>query len=715
MLPISNQISAGNVPLRRLQRLARLYGIQLAYHDAFGQIREASPESLLGALRALGAPVESLDHVPDALRERRQQMWRRVLRPVMVAWDGVPPGARLRLEARRAVGQASFRIRLESGLEQRWAFDISQAPVERAVQLGGTNYVSKKIVLPVGLPAGYHQLQVELAGECVESLLIVAPRRAYAEPPKTWGVFLPLYALHSQRSWGGGDFSDFEEMANWVAELGGSVVSTLPFLASYLGELFDPSPYSPASRLFWNEFFVDPRRVEEFARCEAVRRLVESSAFRQEVEALRATPMVDYRRQMALKRQVLEEMARWLVPEKSDRYAAFQRYVDLHPPVEDYAQFRAVVERRQAPWTEWPEPLRSGVLRPGDYDEDAKRYHLYAQWLAEGQVSALAANMRSTGVKLYLDFPLGVHPQGYDVWRHREVFAVKASSGAPPDTVFTGGQNWGSPPLHPEKICEQGYGYMISCLRQQLAHAGMLRIDHVMGFHRLFWIPQGLEARDGVYVSYRAEEFYAILSLESHRHKVLTVGENLGTVPDSVNATMSRHRVQKLYVAEYEIWPDPALALRPLRRNCVASLNTHDMPTFAAFLKGQDIEDRVQLGLLKGEEARREHEERRAVRAALATFLSEKGQSPISWEEPELLLRGCLEWLAAQPARVVLVNLEDLWLETEPQNVPGTSLERPNWRRKARYSWEDFRGMAPVVELLRNLSDLRRQKENAAS
>ncbi|MBI1956493.1 MAG: 4-alpha-glucanotransferase, partial [Acidobacteria bacterium] len=513
---MSNQSSAGNAPLRRLQRLAHLYGIQLAYHDAFGQFREASPESLLGALRALGAPVESLDHVPDALRERRQQMWRRVLKPVMVAWDGVPPGARLRLEARRAAGQTGFRIRLESGLEQSWAFDITQAPVERAVQLEGTNYVSKKIVLPAGLPAGYHQLRVELAGECFESLLIVAPQRAYAEPPKTWGVFLPLYALHSQRSWGGGDFSDCEALADWVAELGGGVVSTLPFLASFLGELFDPSPYSPASRLFWNEFFVDPRRVEEFTRCEAVRRLVESSEFQQEVEALRASPLVDYRRQMALKRRVLEEMARWLVPEKSDRYAAFQRYVDLHPTVEDYAQFRAVVERRQAPWTEWPEPLRSGVLRPGDYDEDAKRYHLYAQWLAEEQVSALAAKMRSTDLKLYLDFPLGVHPQGYDVWRYREVFAVNASSGAPPDTIFTGGQNWGSPPLHPEKIREQGYGYMISCLRQQLAHAGMLRIDHVMGFHRLFWIPHGLEARYGVYVSYRAEEFYAILSLESH-------------------------------------------------------------------------------------------------------------------------------------------------------------------------------------------------------
>ncbi|MBI4460359.1 MAG: 4-alpha-glucanotransferase, partial [Acidobacteria bacterium] len=434
---MSGQVSTGNTQWRRLQRLARLYGIQLAYHDAFGRFREASPESLLGALRALGAPVETLDHVPDALRERRQQMWRRVLKPVIVAWDGIPPRTRLRLEAHRASGQAKFLLRLESGLEQNWAFDLSLAPVERAVQLEGTSYVARKIVLPAGLPAGYHKLRVEFAGQCYESLLIVAPQRVYEKQPQTWGVFLPLYALHSRRSWGGGNFSDFEALADWVAELGGGVVSTLPFSAAFLRELFDPSPYSPASRQFWNEFFVDPEKVEEFARCQAVQRLVESSEFQQEVEALRAAPLVDYQRQMALKRQVLEEMVRWLAQEKSERGAAFHRYVDLHPTVEDYAQFRAAVERRQAPWTEWPEPLRSGLLRPGDYDEEAKRYHLYAQWLAEEQVSSLAAKTRSAGLKLYLDLPLGVHPYSYDVWRNREVFAVNASTGAPPDTVFT--------------------------------------------------------------------------------------------------------------------------------------------------------------------------------------------------------------------------------------------------------------------------------------
>ncbi|MBI3896252.1 MAG: 4-alpha-glucanotransferase [Acidobacteria bacterium] len=709
------QINTGDASLRGLRRLARLYGIQLAYHDAFGRFREASPESLLGTLRALCAPIEHLDHVGEALRERRQQIWRRVLRPVIVAWDGVPPRTRLRLEAHRASGQADFQIRLENGLEQRWAYDLELAPIEKAIQLEGTGYVAKRMVLPEGLPAGYHRLRLEFGGQIFESLIIVAPQRVYEERWKTWGVFLPLYALHSGRSWGGGDISDFEELADWVAELGGGVVSALPLHAAFLEELFDPSPYSPASRLFWNEIFVDPRKAEEFTRCAAARQLVESSEFQQEVEALRAAPLVDYRRQFVLKRRVLEKMAQWLTQEKSDRGIAFRRHVDSHPLAADYARFRAVVEQRKSPWTEWPERLRGGVLRKGDYAEDAKLYHLYAQWLAEEQVSALADKTRSAGLKLYLDFPLGVHPQGFDVWRYREIFAVNASTGAPPDTVFTGGQNWGTPPLHPEKIREQGYEYVISCLRHQFSHAGMLRFDHVMGFHRLFWVPKGMESRDGVYVRYRPEEFYAIVSLESHRQRVLTVGENLGTVPHHVNTMMSHHGVQKLYVAEYEIWPDPAQALRPPQPDCVASLNTHDMPTFASFLTGKDIEDRLQLGLVKEEEAGHEQEARRAAREALAVFLSGKGPSPVRWEESPLLLRRCLAWLAEQPPQVVLVNLEDLWLETEPQNIPGTSFERPNWRYKTRYAWEDIRGMAQVLELLRDLSGLRKQKESAGS
>jgi 4-alpha-glucanotransferase len=198
--------------------------------------------------------------------------------------------------------------------------------------------------------------------------------------------------------------------------------------------------------------------------------------------------------------------------------------------LEDYAAFRAVVEKRRRPWPAWPKPLSSGTIAPADYDQDACVYHLYAQWLAEQQLAAFSSAARQRGPGLYLDFPLGVHRLGYDPWRYRGTFVTDASGGAPPDAVFTQGQNWAFPPLHPELIRAQGYRYLIECLRRQLAYATFLRIDHVMSLHRLYWIPNGWLARDGVYVRYRPDELYAILCLESHRHRASIVGENLGTV-----------------------------------------------------------------------------------------------------------------------------------------------------------------------------------------
>src|SRR3990172_6909058 len=248
----------------------------------------------------------------------------------------------------------------------------------------------------------------------------------------------------------------------------------------------------------------------------------------------------------------------WTGPAGGGRgWAGFGGLVAGHPEVEDYARFRATGERQRAPWPSWSRPLCDGVLTEGDYDERARRYHLYVQWVAREQIRVLSEHSRRAGVNLYLDLPLGVHPHSYDVWREREAFVLGVSGGAPPDVVFTQGQDWGFPPLHPEAIREQGYRYVIAYLRHQLQHTTLLRIDHVMGLHRLFWIPKGLEARDGVCVRYPAEELYAIFCLESHRHRASIVGENLGTVPAYVNSAMARHNLHRMYVLQYELDPGP--------------------------------------------------------------------------------------------------------------------------------------------------------------
>jgi 4-alpha-glucanotransferase len=308
------------------------------------------------------------------------------------------------------------------------------------------------------------------------------------------------------------------------------------------------------------------------------------------------------------------------------------------------------------------------------------------------QMREVANAARRLGSGLYLDFPLGVNASGYDAQRYAHVFANGVNVGAPPDLFFTKGQNWGFPPFDPDALREDRYDYFRKAIRHHVSHAGILRIDHVMGLHRLYWIPPGLDAKDGVYVRYPAEELYAILTLESQRHGCTIVGEDLGTVPAEVPKMMSRHGLRRMYVVQYEIKPaNPPLAPPPA--TSIASLNTHDMPAFAAWWGGRDIDDRVAQGLLDDVGARREREIRERMRRALDAHDVAKA------------LESLLSFLAASDAELVLVNLEDLWREVEPQNVPGVP-ER-SWRHKFRMGLEDARGDGSIRRIFTNINALR--------
>jgi 4-alpha-glucanotransferase len=681
-----------------LKTLAHLYGVQTSYQDAMGNHVEAGPESLLGVLRALEAEVDSMADVPEALRARRDELAKRVLEPVVVAWDGHAREIELRLGGSESLrGSLACHLDLEGGERRGWVLDLDSLP-----QAGEG---VRKLALPESLPPGYHKLRVEAGGRSWEARVIAAPSRAYNDRRSLWGVFLPLYALQTERSWGAGDFSDLETLAEWTAGLGGGVVATLPLLAAFLDEPCEPSPYAPASRLFWNELYIDPRRLPEMEGSTNARRLMESPEFRREIEVLRNAPQVDYQRLMALKRRVLEELAHRFFSHPGGRQEELGELLQRKPDLETYAAFRAVGDRRGETWQSWPERLREGHLAPADYDEDDRRYYLWTQWAADQQMQSMAKEARRRGPGLYLDLPLGVHGSSFDVWRHHGLFAQGVSAGAPPDSFFTQGQNWGFPPLQPERLREHGYDHLIACLRHHMESAGMLRIDHVMQLHRLFWIPQGMEAKDGVYVRYPAEELYAVLSLESHRHQAMIVGENLGTVPPEVYEGMDRHEILGMYVVQYELQPGGGLREPPA--SSVASLNTHDMPTFRSYWDGKDVGVLRELGFFDDGQARGELERRGSIREGMRNELPpDPGRSDDATYDA--VLRRRLEHLAASPARMVLVNLEDLWREPEPQNVPGTHTERPNWRRKAKLSFEEFSKKPEVVAALRRVDELRR-------
>jgi 4-alpha-glucanotransferase len=695
-----------------LHKVASLFNIQTNFYDGLGRLMQPPPEAILQVLRTLGAPVERMNDLADALRQRRQFLMQRGVAPVVVAWDGGPLRFKLRLPSALAATEPRYRIALETGecFEGKCASDVVNKPIEHCVE--GAQYMAQWIVFPEKLPLGYHRLHLQVGTATFDSYILSSAAQTYgAEPdkPRPWGLFCPLYAFASKKNWGSGNFSDLETFIDFTGQRGGDFVGTLPLLSGFLDEPFNPSPYAPVSRLFWNEFYLDVKRIPEFKHSPAARSLIHSAVFQTDLASLRTATMIEYRPIMAMKRRILEELLNTLLNRPSKRRETFEHFVVTHPQAQDYAAFRAKVEREGATWEFWPSVHRDGRLGAGDYDERIKQYHLYVQWQADEQMRALAEKTKAGGPALYLDFPLGVNRDGYDVWREREVFALEASGGAPPDSFFTKGQNWGFPPLQPDGLRQQGYRYYIECLRHHLRYAGMLRIDHVMGLHRLFWVPRGFGPSEAVYVHYPADEFYAILSLESHRHQAQIVGENLGTVPPYVNIALAKRRIHGMYVSQFCVTSDPHNALFGAAQDAVASLNTHDTPTFAGFWQERDIEDRLALGLLSPPEAEMERNHRASIRGALVTYLKSRGWLEEESPDPLAILRAWLSHLASGDAYLLLMNLEDFWLESLPQNVPGTWEERPNWKRKARFSLDQIRNMNSITEMLKAIDEIRRR------
>ncbi|MFQ5889059.1 MAG: 4-alpha-glucanotransferase [Gemmatimonadota bacterium] len=698
---------------RELRELARLYGVQTSYEDVTGHRRSALPEVLLAVLKAQGAPLDRIEEAADAGRARRLELCGRAVSPTVVVWGGRGAEVRLRGPAGRS-GLLELRLELESGENIEWCERWEAlAPAGGAV-VEGSVFEARRLLLPAGLPCGYHRLVVGVGGGIHRALVLSAPERAWlnAGGTRRWGIFLPLYALRSARSWATGSFTDLAELARWTASRGGSLIGTLPMLAAFLDLPLEPSPYLPASRLLWNDLYIDLEGSPELAACPEARTLLADPATRAEVAALRDATLVDYRRAAVLHRRILGALSLCFFAEGRHHSPAFRSFLEEVPEASDYARFRAAGERYRAPWRAWPERQRAGDLRRGDYDEEAARRHLYAQWLASAQLSAAAETARSAGAVLYLDLPLGIHPDGYDVWRERRLYAEGVAAGAPPDPFFEGGQVWGFPPFLPGRLREAGYGHYRRILRAHMRVAGVLRIDHVMGLHRLFWIPRGAPAREGVYVRYPARELYAILCIESRRHACTVVGEDLGTVPQPVRAAMDRRGILRSYVLAFGLPGREGDEPAAVPEDSLATLNTHDLYPFAAFWEGRDLEDRRRLfGDSSATDFGAALEKRRVARAALAAYLERHGRLGAPATASRALL-ACLAHLAASPARYVLVSLEDLWGEVEPHNVPGTLDERPNWRRRARLTLHELAEDRRVTALL---AALRRGRRAAAA
>lgn len=669
--------------MNALRRLAAANGILTSYRGVNGLTR-ARPEAILSVLKILGAPVESLADVEEALRAHRRDRTRRLVPPLTVLWDDVPRVLPLPIAA-EADDRVDLVLRLEDGTTVESSFAIRDLPVRYRKR----SRLVRNVPLPE-LPFGYHRLTLALGTTLSESVLVHAPRRSFrrndSKASREWGLFAPLYAASSVDSWGAGDLSDLGRLAELAAQYRARFIATLPLFATFVDE---PSPYSPASRLFWNELYLDLRLAPEW---QAAKTLLDSQ-LPSRLEALRREPLVDYRALAEIKHPLLATLSRLARDRNPSALEAFARE---RPEAMDYARFRAACERRGRPWPGWG----SRALR-GDLEDDLVLRHIYGQMLAETALDDTSRRAAQADVRFYFDLPLGVHRHGFDTWLAPTLFAQGADVGAPPDPVFADGQNWGFPPILPEKSRADGHLYLRRSLANAMRHAGALRVDHVMGLHRQFWIPSGFEKRDGVYVRYPAEELYAVASIESHRQHCELVGENLGIVPETVNRSLELHHWRGIHVLQFALTGERERPFVPIPQPAVASLNTHDTPSFAGFCLGRDIDERVGAGLLELEAAERTKSLRREAIAALDAALGVPADAAIVSRER---LERWLELLLGSAAEMVAIALEDLWLEEAPQNVPGRT-DLPNWRRKLRHSLD-----ALPPETLTLLADIARRR-----
>lgn len=609
--------------------------------------------------------------------------WTEVAPPVVIGWDGsltvpfaVPAEDNLDWEV-EVTTEGGQRIRAHGRM-----FDL---PADGHAWPGGVVHCVRRAQIFLEGENGYHAVRWRAAGVEGEALGISAPTVAWGGPgqgPRRWGVFAPVYGLASPETGPAGDLGTLRELFEAVERRGGRYVATLPILAQFLDEPCMFSPYSPASRLFWNELYLDLAALSADAG----------------VEPPTAPPIVpdapiDYRAQYRWRRAALDRIAERLLakPQLAVEIDAWAQKTGAY----DYAAFRAMGEQYRAGWQAWPSPWRDSMppleSREHAYSFGADRArvdtHVVAQWAMQRQLEELAKSR----VGLYLDLPVGVNSDAYEVWRQRDLFLTELAAGAPPDPLFLGGQNWGLPPLSPAALRRDRYRYFIRCVRHHMQVAGMLRIDHVMGLFRLYAVPAGRPATDGVYLRYPHEELFAILTLESSRSRCAIVGEDLGTVPPQVRPAMTKHGMFRLHVGQWFFPTEVGRAPQPSPAEAVASLNTHDTPTFAGWWRGADIDDRRDLGLVTAEQETAERTERAAQRTALLAHVH-ASPSGISAGDPltdvERAMVGATTDLAVGPAEIVLVSLDDLALDPVPHNVPGTVHERPNWQRRVD-GWAD--------------------------
>ena len=704
-----------------IAELSEIAGLVPEYFDIFGMRHVLSDESRAAILSSMGMHVGTAGEVSREIEKKKMRQWHDLLDPVtIISVHAQPYRLALHLpmpEGREQTTEIKLTVEDEQGSMENIDFRAGTLQIAEEQTIGGRRFV--RIMLP--LPPkemGYYRVsaacrhQDPVLDKVVRSLegsarLIITPDSCYMpeqlQTGKTWGLAVNLYALRSERNWGVGDLGDLRRLVAWLSGLNAGLVGINPLHAIRNTSPFGISPYSPVSRLYRNHIYID---MEAVAETSGIR---QSAPIPETIEVLRKGGRIDYEGVAEVKQDVLEQgfelFYRDQYLKQSPRGRAFREYLAAEgAPLEKHALFLALSEyllneHKAAAWPEWPEEYRSPESAAVETfrRNNHKRilFFAYLQWLIETQMAEVsaAASAADMPVGLYGDLAIGAVDSGSDGWMYQDVLAEQATVGAPPDDFNANGQDWGFPPMIPDKLRESGYDLFIRTIRKNMQHMGALRIDHAPGLFRLFWIPKGMGAADGAYVRCNQEDLLRIIALESVRNRTLVIGEDLGTITDEMRRTLQHFGILSYRLFYFERnYPDPAF-LPPERYPAMAlsAITTHDLPTVYGYWSGRDLDVKKQIGIISDEaQYARQKSDRERDRKLILQALQARDilPGPLSVDPSRIpamtpeLCRAIYRYLSVSPSKLVLVSLDDIVAAMDQQNLPGTVSEYPNWMQK---------------------------------
>ena len=694
---------------RPLIRLAKACGVSTSYIDQLGAYVEIRDEVLVAVLASLGVDASNPAAVSKSLLETECRQREQLVPPTVLAITGRANNVPLRCSADALV---ALTLALEDGTA--YAGDLrANLRVHKDADFGE----QLELTLPDDLPIGYHTLNVQVGGVQRRATVIVAPPRI--ELPEAvrqrqrWGWMTQMYSVRSADSWGVGDYGDLKRLAADAGEKSRADFMLInPIHAGAPVSPLQSSPYLPESRRFLNVTYIRPQDIPEYAALDDAARAQVEALHASVAEANDSAELMDINASWDAKRQAL-----WLIfsaPRSGEREAAFAEFKRAAgPDLDAFATWCLAFEVWGAPWEEnsWffrtdkNSPAVAALVRD---HHDMFEFQRWLQWIADEQVAAAQQAAKDSGMALGLmqDMAVGVHALGADVWWSPERFADGVTVGAPPDFYNQLGQDWGQPPFSPQYLESTGYRVYREMVHNMFAHAGALRIDHVLGLFRLWWIPRGCTARDGAYVTYNHEVMLSILAIEASRANGVVIGEDLGTVPEYVSKVLAEHGVLGTAVewfSRVDNSPnagDPYAPPGDYRKYALASVTTHDLPPTAGYLKLEHVDLREELNLLN-ELAEQFRAEVQAEIDQMLALLVSCGYLPqevadglkaacapdaddAETADREALIQRVVEamhvMLRDSPSVLVQAALVDGVGEHRTQNQPGTSWEYPNWR-----------------------------------